>query len=157
MQHFKLNPAPGPAPEVIFDNAQHQPVRLGDFRGRVVLLNLWATWCGYCVREMPRLNALQNQLAAAGLVVLPVSVDRQGVDVAANWLEQKGYDGLKAFADPHYHIALAFETTGSLPVSFLIDRSGREVGRFYGEADWMAPEAIALIRAVLRGDGGRRG
>lgn len=148
LPHFRLAPMPTQLPNLIFFDQNQQFVSLDRFRGHVVLLNLWATWCGYCMREMPTLNELQKTLGPQGLVVLPVSVDRGGIPVAAARLAREGYDALQVYADPQSQISVALRTVG-IPYSILIDKQGREIGRLHGEANWMSPEAINLIQPYL--------
>ena len=121
---------------------------MASFRGRVVLVNFWATWCIPCLREMPTLNGLEKALGGPDFAVAAISIDRGGAATAAPWLEQNGIKDLALYLDPESRAAFAFRAR-ELPVSVLIDRKGRVVGRMTGPAEWDAPEAQALIRAVL--------
>lgn len=143
------------APETAFEDAEGGTVRLSDFRGKAVLVNLWATWCAPCVHEMPALDALQAQLGEDGLVVMPVSQDRGGAAAVRPFYGRQGLDHLPIYLDPRGALFRAFGARG-LPTSVLIDREGRVVGRIEGDVDWVAPEAVALMRHTLGscGDGG---
>jgi thiol-disulfide isomerase/thioredoxin len=139
-----------PAPEVTFADGDGGTVGFADFHGKVVLVNLWATWCVPCVQEMPSLDRLQGELGPEGLAVVAVSQDRDGVPAVVRFYEKYDFGRLGIYVDPKGQVARAFET-GVLPTSLLIDREGRVVGQLIGAAEWDAPEAKALIRHYLRG------
>ena len=122
---------------------------LGDFRGRVVLVNLWATWCPPCVHEMPSLDRLQGALGGEGLAVLAVSVDRKGLAIVKPFLRDLAVRHLEPYVDPNGTLAAAFGMT-AVPTSYLIDARGRLVGAMEGSAPWDSPEAKALLRHYLR-------
>jgi len=145
---FKAAEAPKEAAAIAFQDASGQPLDLGAFRGKVVLLNLWATWCAPCVTEMPALDRLQGALGAADFEVLALSLDRAGAEKAKAFLAQLGIGKLGFYIDPSMKAARALGAQG-LPVSILIDRQGREIGRLTGPAEWDAPEAQALIKAAI--------
>jgi thiol-disulfide isomerase/thioredoxin len=121
---------------------------LAQWKGRVVLVNLWATWCGPCRKEMPELAELQQRLGSEDFEVVAISVDRQGAEVARPFLESVGAEALKLYLDPSTKVLTDFKAVG-LPASILIDRAGREVGRMFGPADWASPEALRLIEAAI--------
>jgi thiol-disulfide isomerase/thioredoxin len=148
---FVVHPEPRPVGDITFVDA-NQTLSLADWKGRVVLVNLWATWCGPCREEMPALAELQRQLGSQDFEVVAISLDRQGADVAKPFLEEVGAEALKLYLDPSTKVLAAFRAVG-LPASMLIDRSGREVGRMFGPADWASPEALRLIKAALAEDG----
>lgn len=140
---------PAPAPETRFFNDRELPVSLADFRGRLVLVNLWATWCPPCVYEMPSLDRLQGKLAGEGLTVLAVSVDKQGLDIVKPFLRDLAAQHLEAYIDPRGKLAAALGMT-AVPTSYLIDGQGRIVAVMEGSAEWDSPEAVALLRHYLR-------
>ena len=146
--NFTLNDAPSPAPGVGF-MADGKPTSLADFRGRVVLLNFWATWCGPCVAEMPSLDRLEAALGGDGFIVVAVSQDRSPA-VIQPFFDQLGIQRLARYHDPAGALARAFGVNG-LPTTVLIDREGRVVGRILGPAEWDSAAAKALIRHFLRG------
>lgn len=146
---FTLLDQPVPAPQARFFDGQELPVELGDFRGRVVLVNLWATWCPPCVHEMPSLDRLQGALGGEGLAVLAVSVDRKGLAIVKPFLRDLAVRHLEPYVDPNGTLAAAFGMT-AVPTSYLIDARGRLVGAMEGSAPWDSPEAKALLRHYLR-------
>jgi thiol-disulfide isomerase/thioredoxin len=149
---FVVHPEPKPLSDITFVDAGQTPLSLADWKGRVVLVNLWATWCGPCREEMPELAELQRQLGSEDFEVVAISLDRQGAEIARPFLENVGAEALELYLDPSTNVLAAFRAVG-LPASILIDRSGREVGRMFGPADWASPEAIRLIKAALAEDG----
>jgi thiol-disulfide isomerase/thioredoxin len=148
MQHFVLQAAPAAMPDISFLDGAQQPRTLADFRGRVVLLNLWATWCGPCVEEMPSLLKLQATLASDKFTVLALSQDRAGLPLVQKFYQEHHLSGLDMFADRSSSASHSLKLRG-LPTSLLLDRDGRELGRLEGSADWSSPEALALIRYYL--------
>jgi thiol-disulfide isomerase/thioredoxin len=149
-QFSPLDP-PRPAPELAFTSRDGTPLRLADFRGRVVLVNLWATWCGPCVREMPSLDRLQAKVGDR-LLVLAISEDRGGAHAVDPFLEKLALAHLAIFLDASSAAQQAFKVRG-LPTSFLIDRDGRILGSLEGGAEWDAPEMVARLERYLRQGG----
>jgi thiol-disulfide isomerase/thioredoxin len=137
-----------PVPEISFTAENGAPFSLAQWKGRVVLVNLWATWCAPCRKEMPALAALQTELGSKDFEVVAISVDRKGLDASAKFLSEVGASALKLYADPSTDASTKFQAVG-LPASILIDRQGREIGRLLGPADWNSPAAKALIAAAL--------
>jgi thiol-disulfide isomerase/thioredoxin len=146
---------PRPAPELAFTSRDGTPLRLADFRGRVVLVNLWATWCGPCVREMPSLDRLQAQFGDR-LLVLAISEDRGGAHVVDPFLEKLALAHLAIFLDASSAAQQAFKVRG-LPTSFLINRDGRILGSLEGGAEWDAPDMVARLERYLPAGGGAGG
>ena len=144
---FVVHPEPRPVGDIDFVDAAQTPLSLADWKGRVVLVNLWATWCGPCREEMPALAELQQQMGSEDFEVVAISLDRQGAEVARPFLENVGAEALELYLDPSTNVLAAFRAVG-LPASILIDRTGREIGRMFGPADWASPEALRLIRAA---------
>ena len=144
--NFTVNEAPSPAPEVGF-MADGRPISLTDFRGRVVLLNFWATWCGPCVAEMPSLDRLEAELGGEGFTVVAVSQDRNPA-VVQPFFAENAIQHLARYHDPAGALSRAFGIRG-LPTSVLIDREGRVVGRIEGPAEWDSGAAKALIRYFM--------
>jgi thiol-disulfide isomerase/thioredoxin len=151
-QFTPLDP-PRPAPDIGFTSRDGKKLRLADFRGRFLLVNLWATWCAPCVREMPSLDRLQA-LEGDRLSVLPISEDRGAGHVVEPFLEKLGLRRLAVYLDPNAEAQEAFAVQG-LPTSFLIDRDGRILASLEGAAEWDAPGMLAkLERYLLQEDGG---
>ncbi len=145
---FKAAEAPKEAASIAFQDAAGQAIGLPHFRGKVVLLNLWATWCAPCIKEMPALDRLQGALGSDEFEVVALSLDRAGPEKAKEFLDKLGVTHLRFYIDPSMKAGRALGAQG-LPVSILLDRSGRELGRLVGPAEWDAAEAQALIRAAL--------
>jgi thiol-disulfide isomerase/thioredoxin len=145
---FLVHPEPKPLPDVAFADGAGKPLKLSDWKGRVVLINLWATWCAPCRKEMPDLAKLQTELGSGQFEVVAISVDRKGAEASSAFLKDTGADALKLYVEPTTRIVGELQSAG-LPATILVDRQGREVGRLLGPAHWAAPEAFALVRAAL--------
>jgi thiol-disulfide isomerase/thioredoxin len=139
---------PLPAPGAAFRDSAGKELHLADFRGKVVLLNVWATWCAPCRAEMPSLDRLQAKLGGEGLLVLPLSLDRGGGPVVAVYYGQHGITHLGVYLSGQGGLQNVLKI-GGVPTSFLIDRAGRIVGRLEGATQWDSPEALELIRSYL--------
>lgn len=148
MKNFVLKTDLPTLPEVPFRNGEDKEVKLSDWKGRVVMLNLWATWCAPCRHEMPSLNRLQEQFGSDQFEVVALSVDRKGLAASAKFLEETKASSLGLYVDKSTD---ALQTLGviGLPATLLIDRQGREIGRLLGPAEWDSDEAKALIKAAL--------
>ncbi len=149
VENFNRIDPPLPAPGDSFKNANGDRLALADFRGKLVLLNVWATWCGPCRQEMPSLDRLEAKLAGEGLVVLPISIDQGGGPVVAMYYYQEGIEHLGIYLDPGHDLQDRLKVS-ALPTSFIIDREGRLVGTLLGSTQWDSPEAFALIRYYLK-------
>jgi len=148
-QAFNFVPSePKPVPELDFLDREGNEVSLEDFRGKVVILNLWATWCAPCRKEMPGLDRLQAALGEDGLAVVPLSLDRGEVGQIEAFYDEVGLTTLPIYRDPKAAAGRALGAYG-LPTTIMIDREGREIGRLLGPAEWDGPEAMTLIRAAL--------
>ncbi|MGH6930597.1 MAG: TlpA disulfide reductase family protein [Dongiaceae bacterium] len=145
---FAAAAQPVAAPGAGFKGANGTRLTLEDFRGQVVLLNIWATWCAPCRSEMASLDRLQAMHGADGLEVLAVSVDREGTDKVRRFYQQSGIRNLKVYIDSDRGTQSAFRTR-SIPTTVLIDRDGNIVGSMVGAAQWDSAEAQALVRRYL--------
>lgn len=144
--------SPRPVPQLAFKNAEGQDVTLADFKGRTVLLNLWATWCAPCRHEMPALNSLQAELGGEDFEVVAVSIDTQEPQKARDFLEELKIADLGFYADASARIFQELKMVGravGLPTTLLIDAEGCEIGYLPGPADWAADDAKALIGAAI--------
>jgi thiol-disulfide isomerase/thioredoxin len=137
-----------PAPDTPFLAENGKFVTLQAFKGKVALVNFWATWCAPCLREMPSLDRVAATLATEDFLVAAVSIDRGGAKAARPFLEKLGVEKLRLFLDPKMALAGSLGVRG-MPTTFLIDRKGRVVGALTGPAEWDSPEAVALIRSYL--------
>lgn len=136
-------------PELQFIDGDGRGLSLADFRGRVVLLNVWATWCVPCRQEMPTLDRLQAKLGSPNFQVVALSIDRAGVSVVKQFYQELGLTALVTYVDQSGKAAGSLGTVG-IPTTLLVDRDGQEVARKVGPAEWDSPEVIALIRRQLR-------
>ncbi|MFN3388255.1 MAG: TlpA family protein disulfide reductase, partial [Allosphingosinicella sp.] len=132
-----------PAPDAAFEDPDGEPARLADFRGKPVLLNLWATWCAPCIAEMPTLDALAAR-EGDRLEVLTVSQDLEGRETVEAFFKERGYRNLETWLDPRMELMTALRVS-TLPTTILYDAQGREVWRKAGIEDWTSPDAAALI------------
>jgi thiol-disulfide isomerase/thioredoxin len=130
-----------------FTDASGREHGVAGFRGEVLVINLWATWCPPCVAEMPTLDRLQAMLAGIGVRVLALSQDRGGAPVVTRFYEQTGVRHLGIWLDPRGAAARLLGARG-LPTTLVVTRDGREAMRLVGEAEWDAPEMVRLIRAI---------
>jgi thiol-disulfide isomerase/thioredoxin len=144
MQNFTPAPAAGPAPRFPFFAPGDKRLTLADFRGRVVLINFWATWCAPCVREMPSLRRLHTRLAGPDFTVLALSQDREGWSIIEPFAHRLKLGSLPLVLDRGGDFARGIGVHG-LPTSVLFDRSGNELGRLVGVAEWDSAEAVALL------------
>ncbi len=149
MAAFVFKKEPETLPEVAFSDGKGQPRTLKDWQGRVVLLNLWATWCAPCRKEMPALASLQKELGSEGFEVVALAVDRAGAEAAQKFLTAAKATDLALYIDPTARGATALKAAG-MPTTLLIDRQGREIGRLTGAAEWDGADAKRLIRAYLQ-------
>jgi thiol-disulfide isomerase/thioredoxin len=131
------------APDVKFENPDGEATSLAEFRGKPVLLNLWATWCAPCVKELPTLDALQLR-EGDKLQVLTVSQDMEGREKVEAFLAKGKYRGLEAWLDPEMALMTQLGVS-TLPTTILYDAQGREVWRVAGDKDWAGAEAAALL------------
>ena len=148
MAAFVIKPKPEALPEIAFTDAKGETKSLSDWRGKVVLLNIWATWCVPCREEMPMLDKLQAELGGKDFDVVAVNIDRGGGDKAAKFLAETGATHLALYTDPPGKLFSVVKAVG-MPTTLLIDREGREIGRLVGPADWGSPEAVSLIKAAI--------
>jgi len=145
---FVVHKTPEPLAEIAFASADGTQRSLGDWRGRVVLLNFWATWCAPCRHEMPTLDNLQAKLGGDDFEVVALSLDRGGFDKPKVFFADIGVKDLKLYNDASGKSGRTLRAVG-MPTTLLIGRDGAEIGRIAGPAEWDSEEALALIRAAL--------
>ncbi|MGH6970410.1 MAG: TlpA family protein disulfide reductase, partial [Caulobacteraceae bacterium] len=148
MKTLKVEASPQPAPTTTFTDASGKTHTLAEFKGKAVVLNLWATWCAPCVAEMPTLAQLARETAGQPLVVVPVSVDRVEDRANAEAFIAKR-PPLPFYSDPNYALAFAVKPpVAGLPTTLLIDRAGKVVARVAGGADWSGGDARKVVEAL---------
>jgi thiol-disulfide isomerase/thioredoxin len=145
---FITRQTPRLLPPLRFEDGAGAAMTLADFRGRIVLLNLWATWCGPCRTEMPALDRLQAKMAGPDFTVVPLSVDHRGRDAVERFYRELGLTSLGIYIDRSGEAVYAVEVSG-MPTSLLIDREGRELGRVIGSAPWDDAEMVSRIKGFL--------
>src|SRR5216683_5755542 len=152
LKSFVLHDAPKPVATVAFDDAEGHSRTLADFKGKVVLLNLWATWCVPCRKEMPALDRLQGALGAPDFEVVALSIDRGGMDVVRKFFAEIGIHNLAMYVDSAGKAMRALNAVG-LPLTLLVGRDSVEIGRLIGPAEWDSAEAIAFVRSIISKSG----
>ena len=147
-KNFVMHDAPKPVAAINFDDAQGRSRSLAEFKGKVVLLNIWATWCGPCRKEMPALDRLQAALGGPEFEVVALSIDRGGTDAVRKFFADIGIRTLAMYLDSSGQALRTLSALG-LPTTLLIDREGREIGRLIGPAEWDAPEMVEFVQCVV--------
>ena len=135
------------APAVTFYDADGKAMSLNDFRGRYVLVNLWATWCGPCINELPSLVRLQAELPQDKITVLPLDLEKHDAQKVVEFLERTKIEGLPIYIDRDFSAMRGF-AANELPLTILIDSEGREVARAAGEQKWDHADSVAYLKAV---------
>ncbi|MBK5197492.1 MAG: TlpA family protein disulfide reductase [Methyloceanibacter sp.] len=148
MAALLVRPKPLDLPELAFADANGASKSLADWRGKVVLLNIWATWCVPCRDEMPAIDKLETKLGGKDFEVVAVNIDKGGPERPASFLKEVGATHLALYIDPTGKLFSKVKTVG-MPTTLVIDRNGKEIGRLIGPADWASPEALALIEAAI--------
>lgn len=143
-----LSGSPRPVPDIAFIDGEGEARNLSEWRGRTVLLNLWATWCVPCRQEMPELDQLQADQGSEGFEVLALNIDRAGPHLGKEFYAEIGLASLGYYHDPEGRVFRELKALG-MPTTLLIDHRGCELGRLAGPADWAAPEAQDLVRAAM--------
>ncbi|MDP2620466.1 MAG: TlpA disulfide reductase family protein [Hyphomicrobiales bacterium] len=141
---------PAPAAEISFIDAAGTPRALADWAGRTVLVNLWATWCTPCKREMPALDRLQAELGGETFEVVAINLDLGGPDKGKTFYGEVGLKSLAYYHDPEARIFRAVNAIG-MPTTLIVDGKGCEIARVAGPAEWASEDALALLRAAIGG------
>ena len=137
---------PHVVPELRFTAADGQTMSLSSFRGRTVLLNIWATWCAPCRKEMPALDRLADKLEGSDFEVVALSIDRAGMGPIRSFYDKTGLRNLRIYLDQDSVAMGALGITG-IPTTLLIDADGKEIQRWVGPVEWDSPEVVELIRS----------
>jgi thiol-disulfide isomerase/thioredoxin len=142
-------------PELAFRDAAGGNRQLAEWRGRTVLVNLWATWCVPCRKEMPALDALQAKLGSPAFEVVAINIDTRDPDKPRNWLKEVGVAALGYYADPNAKVFQDLKLVGrafGMPTTLLVDPAGCEIATLAGPAEWASEDAIRLVSAALGKD-----
>ena len=151
---------PHDLPEIRFADEEGHELTLADFRGRAALLNIWATWCVPCRKEMPTLDRLQARLGGKDFLVIALSIDREGVAPVKRFYQELKFEKLAIYVDPSGKGSRTLVIPG-VPTTLLIDRQGREIARKMGPAEWDGAEMVSLVERTIHaqsasdGDRGR--
>jgi len=139
-------------PNLAFDDANGQPRKLSDWRGKTVLVNLWATWCVPCRKEMPALDRLQEKLSGPNFEVVAINIDTRDLEKPKNFLKDAKLTRLGYFSDKNAKVFQELKAIGralGMPTSVLVDGSGCEIATIAGPAEWDSDDAIKLIKAAV--------
>ena len=140
-------------PVLAFQDADGRPKSLADWAGRTVLVNLWATWCVPCRKEMPALDALQGKLGSPQFEVVAVNIDTRNFDKPKAWLHDVGVGHLAYYSDPNAKVFQDLKVVGKaigMPTTLLVDPNGCEIASLSGPAEWASADGLKLIDAVLQ-------
>ncbi|MBS7704544.1 thiol:disulfide interchange protein TlpA [Chelatococcus asaccharovorans] len=143
---------PKPIPALAFKDADGKTVTMADFAGRTVLVNLWATWCVPCRKEMPALDQLQAKLGGDDFQVVAINIDTRNLDKPKAWLTENGIHTLGYYADPEAKVFQALKEAGKafgMPTTVVVDRNGCMVANLAGPAEWASADAVSLIKAAM--------
>jgi thiol-disulfide isomerase/thioredoxin len=149
---FAVAAEPGLLPELRFRDADGRERSLAEWRGRLVLFNLWATWCVPCRQEMPSLDALQGKIGGPPFEVVSVNIDTRNLERPKAWLKEYGITKLAYYADPTAKVFQDLKAAGralGMPTTILVDPQGCELGTLAGAAEWGSEDAVRLIQAAL--------
>jgi len=141
---------PRSVPEIRFQDDQGHDLTLANFRGRVILLNIWATWCMPCRKEMPTLDRLEGRLGSKDFHVIALSIDRKGIEAINDFYREVGIEKLAIYLDPSGKGSHELGIPG-VPTTLLINREGGEIARKLGEAEWNRPEMVSLVEQTITG------
>jgi peroxiredoxin len=146
---IRINPIKGDkrVPDFSLKDLTGKKVEIKQYKGKIIFLNFWATWCGPCKEEMPSLEVLHRQFKGENFVLLTISVDYEGLKPVREFLNKQRYT-FPVLLDPNGEILDLFEVKG-IPTTFIIDKKGRVIGRAIGPRDWKSPEVFSLINLLV--------
>jgi thiol-disulfide isomerase/thioredoxin len=149
MAKLTVSEKAAPAPDTVFKDAEGKPHTVGEFRGKVTIINVWANWCAPCKEEIPSLARLQAAYAGKDVAVVPVSVGKAEDETAGHAFIDRN-PPLKFYTEPTYALTFAFKPpVEAMPTTVIYDRKGVERARLAGGADWASPEAKAVVDSLL--------
>ncbi len=146
---FPLHNSPRTLPLIEFTNEMGKAFKLSDWKGKIVLLNVWATWCPPCRKEMPTLDRLQMELGGDHFAVVALSIDRSGAAVVRKFYDKIDIENLAIYVDPTMKTQRQLKLFG-LPGTLLLGPRGKELGRLLGPAEWDAPEMVSYLKEIIR-------
>ncbi len=148
---FTLLSAPKPVTNLMFQNEKGDALSLNDFKGKALLVNLWATWCAPCREEMPALDHVQQIKGGADFQVLTINIDTRNLERPQTWLKEAGIKNLAYYSDPQAKTFQILRSQGvalGMPVTLIVDQRGCHIGHLNGPAQWASEDAIKLLEAV---------
>lgn len=148
----ELRTNPQPAPALAFTGPDGQPTTLAALKGKALLVNLWATWCAPCLKEMPSLDMLQKEMGGPDFAVVAINIDTRNLDKPKTWLADNRITALPFYGDPQaatFQALRAAHKVEGMPVSLIVDKAGCELGIIQGPADWASTDAKALMKAAI--------
>jgi peroxiredoxin len=147
---IRINPIKGNkrVPDFSLKDLTGKKVEIKQYKGKIIFLNFWATWCGPCKEEMPSLEVLHRQFKGDNFVLLTISVDYEGLKPVREFLDKQHYT-FPVLLDPNGETLDLFEVKG-IPITFIIDKRGRVIGRAIGPRDWKSPEVFSLINILIQ-------
>jgi thiol-disulfide isomerase/thioredoxin len=148
----ELRSRPQPAPALAFTGPDGQPMTLAALKGKTLLVNLWATWCAPCLKEMPALDALQKEMGGPDFAVVAINIDTRNLDKPKAWLAENRIATLPFHGDPQaatFQALRAAHKVEGMPVSIIVDKEGCELGIIQGPADWASADSKALMKAAI--------
>ncbi len=148
MAKLVIHSAPRDRITANFRDLDGKRITLANYSGKVVLLNIWATWCPPCRAEMPTIDRLAGAMEGPDFAVIALSTDRGGVERVARFFADVQIENLKIMLDRSGNFSRQAGVLG-LPATLILDRRGREIARLLGDADWDSPEARAILRRVI--------
>ncbi len=148
MQNFLIASARLPGPTQTWGTGSGGTVSLADFRGKVVLVNFWASWCAPCLRELPSVNALQQEMGSDQFEVVAINIDKEGKRIAEPFAKRLDLDSLELYLDPRGRISRGVGVQ-VMPTTVLYDRNGLEIGRMEGPAEWDQKDAMRLMQFYI--------
>jgi thiol-disulfide isomerase/thioredoxin len=140
-------------PDLAFEDAEGKPRKLSEWRGKTVLVNLWATWCVPCRKEMPALDSLQTKLGGKDFEVVAINIDTRDPEKPKNFLKEANLTRLASFTDTKAKVFQDLKNIGKalgMPTSILVDGQGCEIANLAGPAEWASDDAIVLIKAAVK-------
>lgn len=152
MKKLLVHREPQPASDVAFTDPEGGERSLGDYAGKYVLLNFWATWCAPCRKEMPSLDALQASHGGELFEVVPIATGRNTLQGINRFFEEEGIERLPVLLDPDQELARDMAVLG-LPITVILDPEGNEIARLRGDADWNSDSARAIVEALIASEG----